>query len=456
MRSNLTTRSPAVSFADAVATFAAAGEVVARLTADGAMAAVAPHDLPALVSTVARTADQATAVVHQGVAVVHRGTVTPGGHATTLGWLHTDARMGRDDARATLARSTSLTQRYTATGSAWLEGRISGPAVAVLTTGIDRAMSSLPHDEHVTQVLAAETVLIGIAEQHLVRDVARAVKLLRFTVDPDGAASAALRARDDQRLHFHPDGAFVRVQGHLTPETATLLETALDSIVDGWHRAGTLPEPDRTPGDDVLAVRRRRQRRPHLLALALEHIASTFLDNGELGEHHGVRPHLTVTLDLARVEAGLGGELVTPGSDEPHLMAPASIRRLLCDATLTAVITTGGCPTRSLPDRLRDHAHHVLHVGRAHRVVTVRQRRALDVRDQHCAFPGCRVSTRRTQAHHVTPWEAGGPTDLDNLVLLCTAHHHSVHEGRWTITPTDAHPGTHGYWRFHPPRERRP
>ncbi|MGH9101378.1 MAG: HNH endonuclease signature motif containing protein, partial [Acidimicrobiales bacterium] len=27
----------------------------------------------------------------------------------------------------------------------------------------------------------------------------------------------------------------------------------------------------------------------------------------------------------------------------------------------------------------------------------------------------------------------GGPTDIDNLAMLCSAHHHLVHEGGWSL-----------------------
>ncbi|MFM8648821.1 MAG: HNH endonuclease [Actinomycetota bacterium] len=37
------------------------------------------------------------------------------------------------------------------------------------------------------------------------------------------------------------------------------------------------------------------------------------------------------------------------------------------------------------------------------------------------------------EPHHITPWERGGPTDLSNLVPLCS-HHHAVHEGGRRIT----------------------
>jgi hypothetical protein len=63
---------------------------------------------------------------------------------------------------------------------------------------------------------------------------------------------------------------------------------------------------------------------------------------------------------------------------------------------------------------------------------------------------------QRCHAHHVAEWVADhGTTDLDNLVLLCSRHHHVVHEAGWTITPApDFDPGTSGYWAFDPPRHR--
>ncbi len=37
------------------------------------------------------------------------------------------------------------------------------------------------------------------------------------------------------------------------------------------------------------------------------------------------------------------------------------------------------------------------------------------------------------EAHHVVPWSAGGPTDLENLILLCRTHHMLIHEARFSI-----------------------
>ncbi len=73
----------------------------------------------------------------------------------------------------------------------------------------------------------------------------------------------------------------------------------------------------------------------------------------------------------------------------------------------------------------------VLDVGRKRRTLPAALRRALEARDGGCRFPGCGV--RHTDAHHITHWARGGPTKLDNLVLLCRLHHRAVHEGGWGV-----------------------
>jgi hypothetical protein len=73
-----------------------------------------------------------------------------------------------------------------------------------------------------------------------------------------------------------------------------------------------------------------------------------------------------------------------------------------------------------------------LHLGRSVRHASHGQRRALQARDGCCRFPGC-TQTKRLIPHHVWWWSRGGPTDLDNLLLICPAHHRAVHEVGYTI-----------------------
>ena len=88
-------------------------------------------------------------------------------------------------------------------------------------------------------------------------------------------------------------------------------------------------------------------------------------------------------------------------------------RRLSCDARIQAWLV----------DRFTPFA-----AGRSRRSPTAAQHAALRLRAGCCEWPGCR-RRRGLSAHHLHWWSLRGPTDLDNLVLLCWAHHHLVHDG---------------------------
>ncbi|MBP7930413.1 MAG: DUF222 domain-containing protein [Acidimicrobiia bacterium] len=117
-------------------------------------------------------------------------------------------------------------------------------------------------------------------------------------------------------------------------------------------------------------------------------------------------------------------------------ISPATIRRLACDADIIpTVLGSNGV---------------VLDQGRRVRTATSAQRSALIQRDKHCVFPECDRPPSWCQAHHLKPWEDGGATDLDNMALICSSHHHLVHEGQWTLTR-----GPNGTWTAQPPQHHR-
>jgi hypothetical protein len=102
--------------------------------------------------------------------------------------------------------------------------------------------------------------------------------------------------------------------------------------------------------------------------------------------------------------------------DGPGL-APATAKRLGCDASVVAMVERDGVP---------------LSVGRRTRSIPPSMRRALIARDGHCQFPGCE-RRRFVDGHHIIPWFLGGETSLDNLVLLCRHHHGCMHEGGFSM-----------------------
>ncbi|HSI79893.1 MAG TPA: DUF222 domain-containing protein [Solirubrobacterales bacterium] len=82
----------------------------------------------------------------------------------------------------------------------------------------------------------------------------------------------------------------------------------------------------------------------------------------------------------------------------------ATARRIACEAPRVGVVDgPEGEP---------------LSVGRRTRAVPPALRRALELRDGGCRFPGCE-QCRHTDAHHIVDWASGGETKLSNLILLC-------------------------------------
>ncbi len=76
-----------------------------------------------------------------------------------------------------------------------------------------------------------------------------------------------------------------------------------------------------------------------------------------------------------------------------------------------------------------------LDVGTSTDTIPPHLRRAVILRDQHCAAPGCHQPPAACQVHHLVPRSKGGPTSLTGMILLCTFHHLIlVHRWNWTIT----------------------
>jgi HNH endonuclease len=80
------------------------------------------------------------------------------------------------------------------------------------------------------------------------------------------------------------------------------------------------------------------------------------------------------------------------------------------------------------------HAAGRLDLGRSTRLANRSQRRALRATYPTCAIPGCDVRFSYCQIHHVHWWDHGGLTDLDNLIPVCSRHHHAVHDDGWHLS----------------------
>ena len=216
--------------------------------------------------------------------------------------------------------------------------------------------------------------------------------------------------------------------GEFDPATGKELHTLLQGRVETMFRDTT---PPLAPSDPVA-------RQQHLAALALV----------DLVTHGGgsVRWESLAVFDLSV------DEVVDVDWGLPVEIPPSVRDRLLRDSRLECVIVANG---RIL------HAPGKLDEGRDKRVANRAQRRALRALYRCCAVPGCGVSFDRLRMHHVVWWDHGGLTNLDNLLPVCSKHHHAIHDHGWivelgpnrelTITRPDGQVSTTG-----PPSRRRP
>jgi hypothetical protein len=211
-------------------------------------------------------------------------------------------------------------------------------------------------------------------------------------------------------------GGMVKLELVLSPDEADMVLRAIDRA----REVHAEPAPA-APPVDVSAETSWPSRADGAVALAESFLAGQPV-SGTGGDRFQVVVHLDQ--DVLGPDGALAGTL----EDGTHVSAE-TLRRVACDCGLVAAGADGGGLT----------------VGRRARTIPPSIRRALMLRDRGCAFPGC-THTRFLHGHHIRHWLHGGDTSVDNLVLLCTVHHHLVHEGGWTIAR-----GADGRLVFAPP-----
>ena len=278
-------------------------------------------------------------------------------------------------------------------------------AVGILTANAVRKLTAA-RDRHPEDFRHHEDVLANAATTLSPRDLRRAIEHWEQQVAyPDAVAEVAAKRRR-RRLSVSQtwDGMYA-ITGEFDPETGHVVSTALRARVDASNL-------DPTDG------RMHGQR----MADALGDVCTHSLQHDDHATSGGVKPHITVTVGYDQLRDELdhdhGGCDETPHALLPEIdgvvVDPETIRRLACDATIIPMVL--GSDSQPLD------------VGRATRAIPTAVRRALDLRDGGCTWPGCDASPGWCDAHHVTHWADGGATSLDQLRLLCRRHHTRIHE----------------------------
>jgi hypothetical protein len=296
------------------------------------------------------------------------------------------------------------------------------PGVPKIAAAMSRGELSYSKVRALTRVAtpATEDTLLMIALHGTAYHVETTVRGFRWAMQAeDLSREARQQANRSFNYSYDADGNLV-LRGRLPALAGAALVKAIEAAMDAMPAT----EANVELGEEyVLPYEARR-------ADALGMVCEAFLHNQE-SSNTADRYQVVVHVDAETLKDGCAGRCHVENGPS---LAAETVRRVTCDSSLIRITETeSGEP---------------LDVGRKTRSIPPAIRRALNVRDSGCCFPGC-THKRYVDAHHVEHWADGGETKLSNLVTLCRPHHRLLHEGGMSV---EARAG--GGWCFRRPDGR--
>jgi hypothetical protein len=253
--------------------------------------------------------------------------------------------------------------------------------------------------ERADQLEGMDEIFATAAKRLNPAELANLVKVAVDAVDGDGGAGNDRDEYAKNRFHASPLAGRVRMDGSLDKESGEIVMTALDAMQAKLKRDGDTRARSAKQADALVEICRQ--------SLAHDHTRPSKRRRG--------LPHLSAVVDLKVFETDHPEVVADIRADAEHVgrLSRATLERLSCDCEISRVITDG--------------PSHVIDVGWTTRTVPDKLWRALVTRDRHCQHPGCDRPPGFCEAHHVWYWSRGGPTNLNNLKLLCWQHHREIH-----------------------------
>ncbi len=237
------------------------------------------------------------------------------------------------------------------------------------------------------------------------------------TVPHGSSGDGAVRTRDQRMAD-----ALDRVLSHAGPAPTTAHDPARGDTSAGDNTDGCAPPNSTslngTPTDKIAAGNETDSDEATPSASCHDGAAAgcghpTCDRTGPEG-HKAHSTQIIVRADLADLldECSGIGDIAGAG-----LLPAGVVDRLACNADVSVVL---------FGDQLTP-----LYEAVASRAPTAAQRRALIARDGACI--GCGAPPGDCEAHHIIPWKRGGPTKIDNLVLVCWSCHDRIHDHNWQV-----------------------
>ncbi|HYI61613.1 MAG TPA: DUF222 domain-containing protein [Acidimicrobiales bacterium] len=313
----------------------------------------------------------------------HRGDWKLDGSASMTAWVRNHFGWTNQAASHALRLGRRL-RALPATAAAWITGELTDAQVEVIAANVTEARTRLWADHETELVPLLRPLDLPATAIALQTWAARADAVLDEPEPPaPPPAEASIASTLDGRTYL---------KGSFDAEGGETLATALRIAQSGDHEIPL------------------SQRHGH----ALVDICRHFLDHQTTKVRGRHRPHLNIVITNDALRAGEPGRTLD-GRPLPGLV----VRQMACDATVHRVITDG--------------ASSILDYGRGTRTIPPALYTSLVLRDLGCRFPGCDRPVDWCEGHHIRHWEDGGATRLDNLVLLCSRHHHVIHQPDWRL-----------------------
>ncbi|MFI6047855.1 DUF222 domain-containing protein [Nocardia sp. NPDC051321] len=376
-----------------------------------------------------------------------RGLPSRTGAGTVKKLLMQTLRLSHADAASRVAATRVLGMRRDLTGgtrppelantaAGQAEGEISSEHARRVATVMNRIPGGITNPEYE----AAEQVLADFARTGSPDDIPKVGEAILAHLDPNGTLSDdtdRARMRGIRIGRQRADG-MSPITGDITPTLRALLDPVVAKLgrpgmnnpddAESPRGDGEYVDPDELAAAAVRDVRSAAQRTHDAMQALLEHCVVP----EKLGSHRGLPVSTILTMSVADVEKAAGVATTASGGTVP--MAEA-LRLAEQAQPFLAVFDHDGLP---------------LHLGRAKRLASGAQRLALIATLRGCTRPGCDAPASMCATHHVTEWNSGGPTDIDNETLACDRCHAMVHDGPggWkttTLGPDSPYPGRTGW-----------
>ena len=284
------------------------------------------------------------------------------------------------------------------------DGVVSAEKVAI----VERAMHQLTrHDVQPDNVDQAEQLLTDHAPILAPPELSRFAQAVVNAADPDGPQPVDDQLQQDRRyleLKQRRDGMW-----HLAGRLSDTVGTQLNAILDPLTKPRTTASKIRTAPPQIPT-----RPRCNDCTDALDEACAKLLKSADQPSVGGIPASVIVTISLEDLLAKAGVAETADGSE----LTTDQLLRIADEAEIwPTIIIRDGVP---------------LALGRSRRLASAGQTMALIARDAGCSFPGCTHPPQWCDRHHILDWILGGPTDLENLTLLCRYHHTHFLQKGWT------------------------